>query len=151
MLVDMQLDQALYVCRNMQPIDRREREALHFKFDTDRHAIECYQSDIKYCVLAADGEPIVIGGINFQSPGVGRTWMCGTDRFPEVIKEVTKATRRMFSALLENGEVHRIETLSAGFHDAAHRWFRLLKLEQESVVKGLGKNGEDYILFRRLR
>jgi len=152
MIAEMTIHDALYVCRNMAPLERREREALLGDFDVEAHAVDLWRSaGIKYtCFDAVSGRAVVIGGVNESFSGVGQTWMCSTQEWAIAVREVTRYSRRVFKSLLET-ELHRIETLSAAFKTDAHRWFKLLRLEYESTARRLGRNGEDFYRFARLR
>lgn len=141
---------ALHVCLNMQEVEKRERAAL-FEFNPYSHATDLMRSatELSYAIWKGD-RPVVICGLTPQRPGVLSTWMAGTDEWPRVVQEVTRFSKLMLEAALTSG-IHRIETLSAGFHTAAHRWFRLLGLEQEAVLRKYGSGGEDFFLFSRVR
>jgi hypothetical protein len=103
-------------------------------------------------VLTADKEPIVIAGYDELRPGVWQDWLFST---PAAWSEahwrtVTRRCRAGMDAMLEAG-AHRLQCVSLASRIQAHRWYRPLGLEQEGVLRGYGVNGEDAIMFARVR
>lgn len=93
-------------------------------------------------------EPICIGSVAEVRPNVGTLGFFATDKFPVIGLGVTRfIVKRLFPELRAGG-MHRIECISHVEHEEAHKWIRLLGLSQETgVLRGFGKNREDFIQF----
>jgi hypothetical protein len=88
---------------------------------------------------------------NQLRPGVWQDWMFSTpEAWSKHWRGVTKIARRVMDFMLQ-GEAHRLQCVSLASRIHAHRWYRPLGLEQEGTLRGYGVNGEDAIMFARLR
>lgn len=147
----MSAEHALHVARHLREPEVRERVELWGSYDADRqaeHWLQC--GPIAYAILAGDGEPVVVGGVRLTRVGQGATWMGGTDRWRDVVREATRRSREVIEAVLENG-THRVETMAPAWFVEAHRWYRLLGLERVAEIDGYGAHGEPWVMFHRLR
>lgn len=152
MIANLTLEHALGVARNMRESDRREVMATQWEDDIERFALDCYLSKgVKWVAINKKGEPVVIGGVSINSPGVGTAWMVGTDRWLTVALEVSRFCKNSIQSILSSGDVHRIQAFSAKFHAESHRWLKIVGMNPGSSLSKWGKNGEDFILFEVLR
>lgn len=150
MIVPLEREHAIQVCRHLEETERREWEALQGPLDPERWAdAHLGLPGPSFACLAKDGEPVVMGGFNLEVPGMGVGWLGVTDRFPEVAIEVTRASRKAIDFALTESLVDVVMVASAAFHKTAHRWFRTLGLERHADLPGFGLNGEDFIIFQR--
>jgi hypothetical protein len=102
-------------------------------------------------VLVAGGEPIVVAGFDMIRPGVWQDWLFSTPEAWTVHwRSVTKISRRVMDAMLRTS-AHRLQCVSLASRIHAHRWYRPLGLELEGTLRGYGVNGEDALIFSRLR
>lgn len=98
----------------------------------------------------SDGEPVVVGGFVPTWPGVGSGWMVGTDRWDEVVVEVTRAMKRHILPTLDARGVHRIECRAMAANTASIRWLELVGFKREAVIAQFGQGREDFILYARV-
>lgn len=151
MIIRLTIDSALYIARRLREPERRERIELLGEFDADAFGVACYQRPgVAYAALNQRLEPVVMGGLQATRPGQAAAWMAGTDRWPEVVREVTRTCRRSLAAALESS-VHRVEVVSPAWFEEAHNWYRLLGLTHRAPLPGYGVNGEPWVLFARVR
>lgn len=141
----------LHVVTNLRSADVDEFLALSFAGDRrvltatllDRWADD--QTAIVAC--AEDGTPIAVGAIVIASPNVGTLMFFATDRFPEIAGPLTRFIKKRLFPKYRDAGVHRIQCVSIADYDASHRWIQALGLEQEALLKKLGKDGQDFIQF----
>ena len=98
----------------------------------------------------SDGEPVAVGGFVPTWPGVGSGWMVGTDRWDEVVVEVTRAMKRHILPSLDARGVHRIECRAMAANTAAIRWLDMLGFKREAVIAQFGQGREDFVLCARV-
>jgi hypothetical protein len=103
-------------------------------------------------VITADEIPIVVAGFDLIRPGVWQDWLFSTPQAWDAQhwRSVTKICRKAMDALLR-GDAHRLQCVSLASRIHAHRWYRPLGLELEGTLRGYGVNGEDALMFSRLR
>lgn len=102
-------------------------------------------------VLCADNRPIAIAGFDMIRPGVWQDWMFSTpEAWTDHWRTVTKHVRRVMEVMLRE-DAHRLQCVSLASRTAAHKWYGVLKLEREGVLRDYGVNREDAIMFSRVR
>ena len=77
--------------------------------------------------------------------------MFATDSFQNVGSFLTKRIIRDIIPALDNGGAHRVECQSIVGYDQVHAWLEFLGLREECLLKGFGKNGEDFKTFSWVR
>lgn len=92
--------------------------------------------------------PVAAYGATPMWPGVWNLYLFATDNFTQVAWDVTRHIRRVMMPSLAMAGAHRAEARSHISHVEAHRWLERLGAEREAVLKGYGRGGEDFILFR---
>lgn len=151
-IVPLTGDDALYVARSMRDVDRREISATLWSFTPWDFAVDCTRLPGSAWAALVDGEPVAIGGIALNQPGVGQAWMVGTPKLPLAAVTLTRfckdVTHRM---LTEDSGINRIQAFSAAFHTEAHDWLNAVGLNAAQPLQKYGKEGEDFILFYGLR
>lgn len=137
----------------------RDRDVVEFlatSSEPDRTALAMslsrrYGMSDELIVACDDQEPVAIGGLIQHRPNVVTLLFFATDGFPRIALPLTRfITRRLFPEVKAAG-AHRIECVSHAGHTDAHRWIRLLGLEQEAEFKGFGRGGETFLQFAWVR
>lgn len=102
----------------------------------------------KFTILDADGIPAAVGGYEEVLKGVWQSWMCGTDDgWRTCWRSITKGSRWVAATLLE-GPAHRLQTNCLASRTKTMEWYeRGLGLKREGVMRKLGANGEDAVMF----
>ena len=149
-LTELDLDAARHICRNMRPRDAEEAFALRYDSDPHSLAFEAVISWGKYAFAARtdDGTPAAMIGGTETWPGRGLVWMLATDEFDKIQLSLTKwIIRVMIPQLYTDLGFHRFEAQSIATHEKAHRWMERLGAARETVLKGYGRNGEDFVTY----
>lgn len=146
-LVDFML-----VMDNLQADEIRQFEAFTGEtFNPQRAAAFYSLRDGPKWLLAAEGRPIAVAGFDMLREGVWQDWLFST---PEVWKNhwryATKACRGAMDAMLQTC-AHRLQCVSLASRVDAHRWYRPLGYIQEGILRGYAANGEDAIMFSRIK
>lgn len=152
MITKLTLEHALRVARNMRESDRREVMATRWNDNSEEFALECYRvSGVSWVAINKDGEPVVMGGFAFNSPGVATAWMVGTDKWLSVALEVSRFSKKSIRTLFSGNDIHRVQAFSALFHVESHRWLKVIGLTPEHLLPKWGKDEDDFILFEALK
>lgn len=103
-------------------------------------------------VLTADNEPIAAGGYDQLRPGVYQDWLLATEAAfsPAHWKATSRRCKRVMDAMLRT-DAHRLQCVALASRVQAINWYRVLGLELEGTLRGYGVNGEDALMFSRLR
>lgn len=102
--------------------------------------------------MLVDGTaPIVAAGLEYVLPGVWQGWMVGTPRgWESHWREITLAANRVLRRVLRNER--RVEILALASRTRTCEWYeRGLRMQREGVKRGFGVNGEDAVLYARVR
>lgn len=141
------------VCSRLPDDEQEQFEAFSGQpYDAARVAAAFSLREGPAWVVTADDEPIVVAGFDMIRDGVWQDWLFSV---PEAWDErhwrtVTKTARRVMDAMLQAG-AHRLQCVSLASRIHAHRWYKPLGLELEGTLRGYGVNGEDALMFSRLR
>lgn len=138
----------------------RERDFDEFRgisrFDSRVELSECLagiyggRSDILCGSL--DGVPICIGGSIEAWPNVVSLLLLATDDFPKIGRQITKFVRNELFPRYFGSGVHRIQAVSLDGYSQIHEWLNLIGLRREGPpMRGFGKNGEDYVMFAKVK
>lgn len=138
------------VCQNLRADDRAEIMATRWT-ESIGDLIDHIDSSRggKFAVIHK-GRAVCVFGVATATPGVGQGWLIGTDEIGLCGVEIAHACRKVIKTVFATG-THRIQAHSAAFHTQAHEWLELIGFHRESVLKKLGKNGEDFICFAVVR
>ncbi len=142
----------LLVCGQMPPDEREQYEAFSGEpYDPEKVAAVYSLRAGPSWVLVADSHPIVIAGFDMIRPGVWQDWMFSTPAaWDKYWRTVTKTCRKVMDAMLRS-EAHRLQCVSLASRVHAHRWYKPIGLRLEGTLQGYGVNGEDALMFARLR
>lgn len=142
----------LQVCYRLPADEREQCEAFSGDaYDPAHLAATLYATPgPKWTVMAA-GDPIMVAGFTNLRPGVWQDWAVTTPAAWDTHwRPVTRLARRVMDEMLQT-RAHRLQCVSLASRIHAHRWYRPLGLEPEGTLRGYGANGEDAIMFSRLR
>jgi hypothetical protein len=104
---------------------------------------------IDVCWLS--GAPVAAIGARQLWSGVWSVWAFGTDDWHRVTHTLTKHVIRFLFPAVLNLDGHRAECASHVGHHEAHAWLEWLGFEREALMRGHGRNGEDFYLYSCLR
>lgn len=143
----------LMLCRNMPEDEREQYEAFYGeKYNPDELAARLFLAPGPSWVLLDGDKPIAAAGFERIRAGVWQDWMVST---PAAWTEpnwrtVTRHVRKAMDAMLKT-DAHRLQCVSLRSRIQAHRWYRVLGLRQEGVLEAYGTDGQDAIMFSRIR
>ena len=83
--------------------------------------------------------------------GVWNLGLFATDNFQKIHLSLTKLIINSIIPVLDNANAHRVEAQSIDGYEVVHNWLKFLGLKEESVLKGYGRNKEDFINFAWIR
>lgn len=138
-----------YVCLNMREIDRREVYGMRTHDDPFLLAKEIIAVAPfgRVAIAEHEGRPAAIIGVTPLWPGVWSAWAFGTDEWDRVAIKLTRHALRVLKPFLLERGAHRMQCESRIGHSDAHRWIQALGARPESVLRGYGRDGTDYVQF----
>lgn len=149
MKIDVATKQDVYeAALHMRDSDYREFSALSWAHDRETLARDLAgrPSPSRPIVARMNDRPVAVGDVLEIRPNVLTLYFFATDDFPRIALQLTRFLRyRLLGPLMLTA--HRVEAASMVGHDTAHRWIRFLGLSEEAVLRGYGKNGEDFVQF----
>jgi hypothetical protein len=95
---------------------------------------------------------LVVGGWMPAAPGTMTSWMIGTEESWRVgWRSITKASRRVMDSLLAH-DARRLQTFALASRTKTLEWYeRSLLMQREGVMRAAGANGEDVVIYSRVR
>jgi len=102
-------------------------------------------------VCGDDDGPVAIVCYIPLRRGVWSLGLFATDSFQNIGSFLTKRIIREIIPALDHGGAHRVECQSIVGYDQVHAWLEFLGLREECLLKGFGKNGEDFKTFSWVR
>ena len=143
----------LWVCNNLSEDERDQWRAFGgVPYDADNAAAMFYlRPGPKWTVLVGN-EAVLVAGFDRVRDGVWQDWALTSPKAwePGNWRPVTRLARKVMDWMLQNG-AHRLQCVSLASRIQAHRWYRPLGLELEGTLRAYGVNGEDALMFSRLR
>jgi hypothetical protein len=135
-----------YITHRLREADRVECFAGRFSHP-DQLAMDAISSQGFVDICWLGGVPVAAIGARQSWPGVWSVWAFGTDDWPRVALTLSKhAVRSLRPAMLKlNG--HRAECASHVKHHSAHAWLEWMGFKREALMRGHGRNGEDFYLY----
>jgi hypothetical protein len=135
-----------YIVTNLRPRDAAEIFALRWDDDREAFARDFLPLCGAMCsVWERNGVPVSVQGVVCTRPGVWEVFAFGTDLWPSVVLDMTRhATRYIMPALLRVG-FHRAECRALASHTDSRKWIEFLGAREETILKGFGRNGEDFV------
>jgi hypothetical protein len=138
----------LYVAAHMR--ERDAEEIYNVRFDANPfHLMNDVMAQSSFAWVAwHDGKPAAVFGGAPRHPGVWQMFAFGTDDFNRIARSLTRfAQRDVIPRLFGELGAHRLQADSHIRHVDAHRWLKRLGAVEESVRKGYGRDGSDYLHF----
>lgn len=94
-----------------------------------------------------NGLPVCIVITYSSHPGVWSIGMFATENLKKIGKFVTESVIRHLFVGMINAGMHRLECKSVVGYDSVHKWLLWQGFKKESICRGYGRNGEDFITF----
>lgn len=137
----------LHVAMNMRAADAEEIYGLRWEDNPFVITNEVMaQRDFAWVAWHDNKPAIVIGGAPLH-PGVWQVFCFGTDDWRRLALPITRFTKKNFVPKLWELGARRLQADSHQNHTDAHNWLRRLGAAPESVRKGYGRDGADYLHF----
>lgn len=143
-----------YIARQMRPDEVDQYCAFTGgEYDADEAIRRFLTIDGPKFVITADHMPVVIGGFYRVRPGVWEGWQAGTMAgWGAHWRAITKHTRRLNDALLQDPSCHRLQLCAVAGRDKTFEWYeRSLGYTREAVLKGYCADGRDAVMFARVK
>lgn len=140
-------DDVRFVARNMREWDRKEIFALRWDDEPDGVAADVLRVPGFSWVAYHDDTPAAVIGAMPMWPGVWSLFAFGTEAFPHVALTLTKHVKRFMIPALIQGGAHRGQCHSIEGHTDAHRWLESMGGKTEPMIRGFGRNRENFIPF----
>lgn len=143
----------LQVCHRACADEREQWKAfVGTEFDPDTVAAQLFSQPGPAWTIYLNGAPVVVAGFIALRPGVWQDWLVSTPEAwePGVWPGVSRRLRKIMDAALKT-EAHRLQCISLRSRIQAHQWYRVLGLRQEGVLEAYGADGQDALMFSRLR
>jgi hypothetical protein len=138
----------MYVASNMREADKAEIYATRWtRSPIDLAEDICRIPGPKWIAHAKGAGPVAAYGAMPMWPGVWSLYLFATPHFLRVAGAVTRHIRRVMMPSLALAGAHRAEARSSAHHVEAHAWLERLGARREGVLKGYGRDGEDFISF----
>lgn len=148
------LDDVAYLARRMREDERQQFVALSGlpAYDADIAARAIASTPGPTFVVLEGDMPVLLGGFDPLRTGVYEAWLVGTDEaWSRHGHAFTRICRRAIDQIL-HADGHRVQVCALASRTAAHDWYeRFLGMEREGVHKRHGANGEDFIMFAKVR
>lgn len=137
----------LAVCLHLRERDHEEIYGLRWEDNPFVVMNEVMaQKDFAWVAWYENRPVAVFGGAPIH-PGVWQMFAFGTDEFDTIARPLTRfAIKTVIPQVFAMGG-RRLQCDSHEKHTGAHRWLRRLGATQESVRKGYGRDGADYLHF----
>ena len=114
---------------------RRRGEARQFTLhDTLMLTMHAQQNGVAY--TAIDGDLVIaIGGVYLSHPGVGNTWIVGTDDIKGHSKDFTIAMRKVIPVVMKEMQLHRIQADVITSRPDWIKWTKYLGFKEEGILR----------------
>jgi hypothetical protein len=100
-----------------------------------------------WSVIADDGDVLAFGGVVKLWEGTGEAWSVVSARAKEFPLAVCKASR----AAVRGARLRRVQACVRAGDETARRFAELCGLDAEATLRAFGPDGEDYIMYARIR
>lgn len=144
-----------YIAERMRPDEREQFVAFTGveRYDANMAARSYVLSGgLAYALIDRQDKPFAIGWFEELRPGVWEVTGIGTpDGWKRYWRAITKQSRMRMDDLIAGG-AHRIQILALASRTDAHRWYeRGLGMQREGVLRGYCANGDDAVIYARVR
>lgn len=137
-----------HVCLNMRDINAREIFALSWHEDrgmvADQIILLGKRTILRAVYCTNDGEPACLIAGYLSSPGVASIQMIATDLWPIIAGEAYlelkgNAIPNVLAPTVRRAQCQILAT------NGSRKWVERLGFAEEGLLRGLGKNGEDFV------
>lgn len=136
-----------HIVAHMREWDRREIFAT--RASDDNHAfVQEVLATGPVSWIAGKDVPIAAFGCMPMWKGVWSMWMFATDDIRQIGLGMTKIIVQSIIPSLWNAGAHRLECRSMEGHVDAQRWLGTIGAEREATLRGYGREGEDFHIYR---
>lgn len=144
-----------YLCDRMRPDEIEQYVALTHadSYDPEVAARGFMNTPgVKFTIVSRCGMPAAAGGYQEVMPGIWQSWMVGSvEGWAECWRSITKGSRWVMDGLFQMG-ARRLQTNALLSRTAAIEWYEQgLGLQREGVMRGMGRGGEDVVLYAAVR
>lgn len=101
--------------------------------------------------LVINGEVIGCAGVVMLGKGRGEAWTLLSSFFYRYKKTAYRAICEGLRKIIEEKELWRVQALVRPDFETGEHFIKHLGFEREGLLRGYGPNGEDLIMFARLR
>jgi hypothetical protein len=147
MIVDANLTDLIYISRLLRKRDVQELSATRADVNPDLLAIDSYGSQWKKVAYTNDHLPAMAIGARVTHPGVAAVWGFATDRYREVIRELSNYVENAMIPEIVGSGVHRAQCIVHPENRASQRWLTSLGFFQEATLRNFGSTKEDMLLY----
>lgn len=146
--MSIERDDVAHIVRHLRPRDRAEIFGLRWNDSEDELVRDvCAAAGPMWRVWLLDGEPVAMNGIIPQRPGVCTAGAFGTEKWPYVVRAMTRWSRDWVIPRLQAAEYHRGEAIALASNSDSRRWIEALGGQIEAFLYHYGRQREDYILY----
>jgi hypothetical protein len=144
----------IYLCENARPDEIVQHQAIVGRvWNPDDVANDHYnRRGVKFMLVGDDHVPIVAGGWDPVIEGVWHGWLVGTMvGWEKHWISITKECRRIMDSMLDKG-ARRLQFSAITSRQQACKWYADgLKMQPEGVQRNYGFNGEDIVMYARVK
>jgi hypothetical protein len=141
-------DALAYIVRHLRSRDRREIFALRWNDNEDQFVdqVVSFAGDL-WRLWSLDDEPVAVNGVIPVRPGVVIAGAFGTHKWRSTLRPMTRWSLDFVIPTLRNAGYHRGEAYVLAANTDSRRWVEMLGGEVECLLKGYGREREDYLLY----
>jgi hypothetical protein len=103
-----------------------------------------------FCACSNVHGPIAAWGMLQARPGVGAGFAFGTDRWGDALLPMVRQIRSFVLPHLREAGFHRVEAVALASRRDVAQFMALIGAQPETVLRGFGVGGEDFVQYRWL-
>jgi hypothetical protein len=152
-LVKPSLHHLLYLADRAAPDEIAQYEAfVGLEWDPGDVAASLHRRPgVSFVLLGDDNLPVAAGGYTPVVNGTWESWMLVPESGWTHVKSITREARAFGDRMLAES-ANRLETLVLSSRATARVWYeRGLGMQAEGVKRGYGANGEDAVMYARVK
>lgn len=120
--------------------------------DADLKVLEHYIKKGPAVTIFVDGEPICAGGVAFiHGTKMGESWGFVGKNIAKHKKAVLILSRKFLDDVFDEYEMRRLQSTCRADIETHIRYLEYMGFEREGLLRRFGRNGEDYIMYARVR
>ena len=143
----------VYVVRNMRNIDLEEfllRNPRHDKESIIREILQ--RNGEQFTVRNRSGDPVIIGGTYYESIGVATMWFVATNKIKNRDwAQLVELNSILMEVMFLEQACHRIQAYVRKNLGTGHSWMSRMGLIEEGCLRGYFSNGEDCLIYGKVR